>query len=234
MNEFSRRAHTPELMDGPCTYEEFRACLHDLARVNKLTLAYGPTLGFLNSLPRQDAPLRIVDVGSGYGDMLRRVARWAAQKEIAVDLTGIDLNPYSARAASEVTAIERGIKWVTADAFGYMPEKGVDVVISSLFTHHLQDAEVVRFLRWMQDTARVGWFVNDLHRARLPHAVFSLWSRMAGWHRFVQNDGPVSITRAFTTADWTRLCDEAGLSPQDVTIRWRVPYRLCVAGRKHG
>ena len=231
MIDFAHRAHTAELMDGPCTYDEFRACLHDLARVNVLTLAYGPTLAFLDSLPPQDGPLRIVDVGSGYGDMLRRIGQWAAGKGIQVELTGIDLNPYAAQAAGEMTAIERRIDWVTANAFDYVPAGAVDVVISSLFTHHLTDPDVVGFLQWMQATARVGWFVNDLHRHRLPYEFFKLWSRIAGWHRFVQNDGPISITRAFTRGDWKRLIREAGLSPVDTAIHWHVPFRLCVEGR---
>ncbi len=231
MIDWSQRAHTPELMDGPCSYEEFRACLHDLARVNIRTLAYAPTLAFLDSLPRRNEPLRIVDVGSGYGDMLRHIGRWASEREIDVELTGVDLNPYSARAAGEVTAAERGINWITADIFDYKPAGGIDVVLSSLFTHHLRDPEIVRFLQWMEGTARLGWFVNDLHRNRLPYTGFRIWSRLAGWHKFVQSDGPISITRSFIRSDWKRLCAEAGLDLHDVRIRWHIPFRYCV-GRK--
>ncbi len=45
----------------------------DLGQVNRLTLAYRPTLAFLEGLvgARPTRSLRIVDVGSGGGDMLR-------------------------------------------------------------------------------------------------------------------------------------------------------------------
>jgi len=33
----------PEWMDQPCSYQEFHACLSDLAQVNRLTLASRPT-----------------------------------------------------------------------------------------------------------------------------------------------------------------------------------------------
>jgi SAM-dependent methyltransferase len=223
MIDWSKRAHTPELMDGPCSYEEFQACLHDLARVNIRTRAYGPSLQFLARLKPLGRPLRIVDVGSGYGDMLRRIAQWAAHKEIDVELIGVDLNPYAAQAAREVTAAERGIRWITANAFDYKPEGGIDVVISSLFTHHLTDDEIVQFLQWMDRTAQIGWFVSDLHRHPLPYAVFRIWSKLAGWHRFVQNDGPISITRAFVKKDWKRLIKQAGL--RGTKIRWHMPFR---------
>lgn len=38
--DFSRRARLPELMDGSSTYEGFRACLHDLEKMNKTVSAY--------------------------------------------------------------------------------------------------------------------------------------------------------------------------------------------------
>ena len=40
----------------------------------------------------------------------------------------------------------------------------IDFVVSSLFTHHLSDAMIVRFLRWMEATARRGWLIYDLQR----------------------------------------------------------------------
>ena len=102
------------------------------------------------------------------------------------------------------------------------------MVVSSLFTHHLPDASVVRFLRWMEANARVGWFVNDLHRHPLPYHFFRTFARLARFHRFVQHDGPVSIARAFAPADWQRLIAEAGLDAAAVEVRWRVPFRLTV------
>lgn len=235
MPDFTRRASTPELMDDASTdYETFRDCLVDLAAVNRLTLAHRPTLAFLDGLARSGAlppgrPLTILDVGSGYGDTARAIDRWAARRGVPIAITGLDLNPWSARAAGEATAPGRPIRWTTADAFDHEPEEGVDLVISSLFTHHLPDEALVRFIARMEATARIGWFVNDLHRHPLPYHAFTALSRAMRWHRFVQHDGPVSITRAFSRADWRRLLGQAGLAPDAATIAWRVPFRLCVS-----
>jgi len=82
----------PELMDGNCSYDEFRSCLRSLEQVNRWLLGYRPTLAWLKRLPHglRD-PVRIVDVGSGGGDLLRQIAGWARRRGIAVQLTGIDL-----------------------------------------------------------------------------------------------------------------------------------------------
>lgn len=231
--DFAVRATTPELMDTEdCGYEAFRDCLADLAAVNRLTLAQRPTLAFLERLRRggrwpQDRPLRLLDVGSGYGDMLRRIDRWAEERGLAVELTGLDLNPGSARAAAEATPGGRPIRWVTGDVFAYPGD--ADIIISSLFAHHLDDAALVRFLAWMEARAGLGWFVNDLHRKAFPYYGFALLAAVMRWHRFVRHDGPVSISRAFRPADWRRLAAPAGLAPDMIEIAPRFPFRLCVA-----
>ena len=86
---------------------------------------------------------------------------------------------------------------------------------------------MVRFLRWMEASAVRGWFVNDLHRHALAYHGFRALSRLAGWHRFVQHDGPISVARAFRHRDWERLLDEAGLRGV-AEVRWYTPFRLCV------
>ena len=233
--DFSQRSSLTELMDSDETdFATFRDCLVDLAKVNTLTLAYRPTLRFFADLDRagrlpRDRPISVVDCGSGYGDMLRKLDRWAARRGLRFDLVGVDLNPWSARTAAEATKPDRPIRYVTANLFDYRPPAPVDIVISSLFTHHLDDAALVRFVAWMEANSAIGWFINDLHRHPLPYHVFRATARALRFHHFVQHDGPISIMRAFVAADWRRICDSAGLPPGAAQVRWRFPFRLCVA-----
>ena len=223
--DFSCRATTPERMDTDCAgYDDYATCLADLARVNAWTLTHGPTLRFLGSLVSPGRTLRILDVACGQGDALRRIDRWAARRGIAVELIGLDLNPWAGRAAVAATPPGRPIRWVIGDVFDFVPNPPVDVVVCSQFTHHLDDVELVRFLRWIEATAQRGWLIADLQRHWLPYHVFRWWSRAAGWHRFVQYDGAVSITRAFVKSEWRAALAAAGLSA--VTLRWHMPFRL--------
>jgi SAM-dependent methyltransferase len=230
--DFSRRVsprELPELMDGACSYEDFRDCLRSLENVNRWLLGYRPTLNWLKRLPRKlREPVHIIDVGCGGGDLLRQIASWARKLEISVQLTGIDLNPYATRAAIEFTPKQLGITWITGDAMAYQPEKPIDIVVSSLMTHHLEDDEIVTLLQWMETTVQMGWFINDLERAKWSYRIFG-W---IPWHRIVQHDGPVSFRRAFKREDWHRLLSEAEILGEVVTVeRWQ-PGRLCVGRRK--
>jgi len=232
--DFSRRAQLDELMDQPCGYAEFRDCLRDLSKVNRMTFAHRPTLRWLEQFAADHhangRPLHIADIGCGYGDMLRHIAEWAAARDITVKLTGIDLNPYAAQAAREATNNRTyPVEWFSGNVFSYQPEEPIDFVISALFTHHLRDDQIVRFLCWMEQTARSGWFINDLHRSAIPYYSFKLLAKSAGWHRFVQHDGPVSIRRSFRRADWLGYCAQAGLTPQQIRIESLFPARLCVS-----
>jgi SAM-dependent methyltransferase len=237
---YARRAEPaelPELMDSPCGYQEYRTFLRDLAEVNRITRAYKPTLAFLDRITARivehrdnSHPLRILDVGSGGGDTLRAVARWAASRNIPVELTGIDLNPHSARAAHDFSSqdpLATNITFLTADIFTYAPNPEPDVVLSALFTHHLSSPEIVRFLAWMEDHARLGWYINDLHRSRRAAFWFRFLPILFGWHHFIAYDGPVSLRRAFVPEDWQRMLAQANIS--SATIEPHPMNRLCVA-----
>jgi 2-polyprenyl-3-methyl-5-hydroxy-6-metoxy-1,4-benzoquinol methylase len=216
-------------MDGDCSYEEFRDCLQSLGQINRWLWGYRPTLVWLERLVKaQRGPIHIVDVGSGGGDFLRQIAGWARKRGIAVDLTGIDLNPYAARAAKESTPKELGITWVTGNVLHYQPERPIDVAVSSLMAHHLADDEILSLLRWMEANSRLGWFINDLKRSQWSCQMFYWLAKLARWHRFVHHDGPVSFRRAFRELDWVRLLAGAEVPQGAVTLEPWLPGRLCV------
>jgi SAM-dependent methyltransferase len=234
--DFRRRAELTELMDEPCSRDVLRACLRDIAWTNRWTLAYRPVLHWLDdiaaSLPALAGPLRILDVGSGYGDGLRRIERWGGGRGIAMDLFGLDLNPDATAIAAEAGPASSRIRWVTADVLAYAPPEPPHLVMSSLFTHHLNEEQIIQFLKWMESHALIGWFINDLSRAPVPFYFFRAFAKLMRLHPFVQNDGPVSIARAFIPADWQRMCAAAGLADGSVEIQAFKPARLCVSRRK--
>jgi len=224
------RSTQSEQMDTDCVdFADYAGCLRDLARVNAVTLTHRSTLAWLARETRGLASFSLLDVACGFGDLLRRVRRWSAHQGIDARLEGIDLNPWSMRAASAATEEEAAITWRTGDVFQHA--LCYDFVVSSQFTHHLADDEIVRFIQWMEAHARRGWFISDLHRHWVAYHGFGVLARAAGWHHFVRSDGRISIARSFVPGDWRRLIAAAGLSLDDVQIRRRIPFRLCVSRR---
>lgn len=231
MRSFARRAAPhmlPERMDYVTDPATLARCLGHLATVNRASFGYRPTLRFVDRLVgRHDGvrPLRVLDVGSGYGDPLRAVARHLAARGIAAELVGADLNPVTTRIATEATEGDCP-RFVTRDARDLAADEPFDAIVSSLFTHHLEDCEVVAFIRFMDSAARLGWFINDLYRSRFAATGFAALATLSRRDPIVRHDGPVSFARAFRRADWLRLLADADIEGARIGID--APFRLCV------
>jgi 2-polyprenyl-3-methyl-5-hydroxy-6-metoxy-1,4-benzoquinol methylase len=207
----------------------YRRVLDHLARVNTVTLSRRPPLAFvrriLASVPRGAPPIRLLDVGFGHGDLLRAIARLAMRMQRAVVLVGVDLNPRSAAAARAATPPTLAIDWVTGDHRS-LAGQGWHVIVSSLVTHHMHDAERIAFLRFMEAEASVGWLVSDLHRRRLPFIGFPVLATLLRVDPIVRRDGQLSIARSFRPDEWQRMLGAAGI--ESARVRRRFPWRLCV------
>lgn len=226
MSRLSIRSREAERMDAAdLDPESYAAVLADLAQVNRVTLSGRPTLRFLDRVQRGPDRLRILDVGYGHGDMLRRIARWARHRRAAVDLVGIDLNPNSAAVARAATPPDLEIDYRTGD-YADLAGEGFDVVLSSFVAHHMTDDELLAFLRFMEKEAARGWLVNDLHRHLFAYHGYPLLARLMRWHPIVRADGRLSIARAFRPGEWQALLARAGTA--DARVVRRFPFRLCV------
>src|SRR5690348_15287259 len=92
----ARRSAQAEILDGPVERAELAKILRDLARFNGAMMGHWPVLRWLDravSTVPLDRPLTFVDIGCGYGDLLRAVRRWGRKRGRAINLIGVDLNP---------------------------------------------------------------------------------------------------------------------------------------------
>ena len=70
---------------------------------------------------------------------------------------------------------------------------------------------IVRFLRWMEASARRGWMIYDLQRNAVPFYFIALAGALLRLHPVVVYDGRVSVARSLTRAEWQARIAEAGL-----------------------
>lgn len=234
MPDFSARSYQPELMDTEVfSFPEFSRYLAHLEYINRLTFAYFPTLQWLKAqgLKGTSKQWTILDAASGSGDMIRAIWCFARKNNFNVNVTGLDINPHATKAAKEKTPKGASLDFQTGDVFTYEPEIKPDYIISVQFTHHLKDDELITFIQWLDQNARCGWFINDLHR----HAISYYFIKYALWlfpvHRCAKYDGPLSVAKAFTKKDWQRLLQNAGIDQSRVHIKWHFPFRYSIACR---
>ena len=227
MRNLAVRSRQDEQMDAPdLDPAVYAKVLHDLARVNRWTFTAHPVLAYLKRAARGTKGFRLLDVGFGDGDILRAIARWARRRGIAADLVGVDLNEKSVAAARQATPAEVAIDYRAGD---YLDQEGpFDFVISSQVTHHMTDAQLLTFLRYMESEARRGWLICDLHRHGFAYWGFPLLARLLFVHRIVREDGQLSIARSFRPDAWRQCLSAAGIPEGAARIVRRFPFRLCV------
>ena len=235
MINLSKRCMRLELIDTESPdLKESNIFLKELELINKLILSYPPTLAFIKDVFKIKhvackQPIRILDVGSGYGDMLRKIFYWTSKNNIPVDLTGVDINPGAEKAAKSVTPKGMNINYITKDIFEADFKETYDIIISSLFTHHLEEESIVKFVQWMCRHANYGWFINDLHRHLIPYYFIKYFVRSMNFNKLIINDAPLSVARSFKRNDWERILEKAKTEPSKLSISWRWPFRYCVS-----
>jgi SAM-dependent methyltransferase len=203
--------------------DELASVLHDLARFNSAMLGHRAVLSWLRraveAVPKQQ-PISLIDAGCGYGDLLRGIRRWANRRGLSIALRGLDVNPDTIRIARTATDKQDRIDFQVADVFRYRPTGPVDLIVSSLFAHHLSNGEIVDFLRWMETTARRGWLICDLQRHAVPYYFIGLAGKLARVHPVVVHDGQISVARALTRAEWEERFQMAGFASNGARVRW--------------
>ncbi len=170
--------------------------------------------------PRPACGWRLLDVGTGLGDLPAAVARAGRARGEAVETIGLELDPAIARAASR--AVDHP---VAGSALALpMADRSVDVVTCSLLLHHFEGDDAARLLRECTRVARVAVIVADLRRSWLAAAGLWLASWLLGFHPVSRADGILSIFRGYTADELAQLVRAAtGAAPR---VRRHLGWRL--------
>jgi 2-polyprenyl-3-methyl-5-hydroxy-6-metoxy-1,4-benzoquinol methylase len=220
----------PEVMDDPrLAADAHRRALRALARLNRLSRSpeiLWPPIRALARRLRQDR-LRVLDVASGAGDVALRLWRLARCSGIALEITGLDVAPRAVEFARR-RAERRGapIFYRQCDVLEDPLPEGYDVVMTSLFLHHLREDEARRLLAQMAGAARHLVLVNDLRRCRRGLVLAYLASRLFSLSPVVRADAPRSVRAAYSLDEARHLAVEAGLAEAAIRRRWPCRYLL--------
>jgi hypothetical protein len=106
----------------------------------------------------------------------------------------------------------------------------VDVLVCTLFLHHLVEGDAVALLRCMKNAAQRAVVVSDLRRTRLGAAFTRVGCSLLSRSDVFLEDGMRSAAAAFTTDEAGRLAQLAGLTGAQISQVW--PQRWLITWRK--
>jgi SAM-dependent methyltransferase len=208
------RSDAAELLDsGRLSRAEVEANLADLTRMNRLPGGTDASVRGIEAVMGTRRATRILDVGTGAGDMPIAFARRGWQ------VVAADANPDVLDVARDRLANVPSVEVIEANVLALPLEDGaVDVAHCSLLVHHFAPEAAIIALRELRRVSRHGVVVNDLRRGLLPLAATWVSVMALGRSRVTRADGMASARRAYTLPELDRLLAEAGLTP-----RWRSP-----------
>ena len=165
----------------------------------------------------------IVDIGCGHGDILRDVARFGRKKGYKMRLLGVDANSAAISYANQLSTHYSEIKFKKEDIFSQeFKNRKVDVVLATLFLHHLKEPQIISFFKQTLNQTKIGIVVNDLHRHKLAYYLFMLLSVFIR-NKMIIEDGLTSILRGFKRKDLESISHKINIQPQ---ISWKWAFRF--------
>lgn len=235
MISLRHRATETELMDDlNCHGEVVDRTLRELDTINRLLGGNHVTVDGISKLVDRNGAtkLSVADVGCGSGDMASRIARWSRQKGIDVSVLGIDANPNIIRFARENCTDTERVSFEVMDVLSNeYSDRKFDIVVATLFTHHFTDEQLVDLFQKMKRQTRLGFVINDIHRHVVAYHSIRILTRMFSRSPMVQNDGPLSVRRAFTRDELRRILDQAGIQHYSISWRWAFRWQVIVSNQ---
>lgn len=214
-------------MDDPALpLAEAERALADLERVNRWLFGLAAfrrvVLPLVLEGPRR---VRLVDVGTGSGQVTADLARAARRRGVEVRVVGVD-RKLSHLAFGRRRGHDQLRVVASADALPFA-DGAADRVVSNLFFHHFGGAGNRRIVAEMTRVGRHGAVIVDLRRSRLAAALFGVAARLLDLGALAAEDGRLSVLQSWSTAELARWEPARG-----ATLRRRFPFRFSlVLGR---
>lgn len=220
-----------ELMDDPaCDTRRLEATLRRFGTINRLVSGWGTVYRtrLRPHLAALDRPARVLDVGSGGGDLVVRLAAAARRDGLDVAWTGIDPDP-RAHAVAVARGPVDGVTFRSADSGALVREgETYDAVLSNHVLHHLGGA-LPAFADDSLALSRGIVLHSDIARSRRAYALYAVGITPFAPGTFLRTDGLRSIRRSYTRGELAVALQ--GAQPGVWTVDAPAPFRLLAVGR---
>lgn len=220
MNSLERAAGV-ELLDDPAAEPgAVQESLRNIARANRWfggcdAVRFGLRRALAGVPLDLGAPVTLLDIGTGAGDLPRVAVAWAARRGIQLRPIGLERHPAAARLARQ-----GGLATFIGDAATLpLGPRSVDLVLVSQLLHHFAPESIVHLLRECNRVARVGVIVADLRRSRLATLGWRFTGPLLRFDRHTVADGITSLNRGFSVRSLQALLSAAGIQGRVSTHR---------------
>ncbi len=201
------RCVMPEILDSlPADDARAVRSRRDLRMINRIMGSLSLLLRGLD-VAAQSGPCRLVELGSGDGSLMLRLARSRARRWRDTSVVLLDKEP---AVDDETLAAIRSLSWsvdiVAADVLDWLdndPGDGDAIVFANLFVHHFEGDRLVRLLEGVARHARL-FVCCEPRRSRLALTGSHLLG-IIGCSAVTRHDAVVSVHAGFHDRELTAL-----------------------------
>ena len=225
-----QRVMEPEDIDDPALdKEQLFGALRGLTTINFLSASAGSVWHPMARLARvrKLERLRILDVATGGGDIPRELWRKSQRSGLKLEILGVDISERALEfAAAQCRDCGSAVRFEQRDILRDGLPEGYDVIVSSLFLHHLSNDHALQLLTAAAQAANQLVLINDLRRGRYGLTLAYFAGHILSSSPVVRVDAVRSVRAAFTMAEAMKMAETAGMQGAKVSRRWPARYLL--------
>jgi 2-polyprenyl-3-methyl-5-hydroxy-6-metoxy-1,4-benzoquinol methylase len=227
--QLAQRVLQPELMDDPALdparHRRALAALAHLNLVSRTSRTLWRAIRPIAAAPGHPSPT-LLDIATGSGDVPIRIAQLARRDGVTLRISGVDSSPVAIEAARRRARLQ-GVdaSFACQDVLGGPLGGPHDIVMCSLFMHHLARPQAVATLYKMKCAASRLVLVSDLLRAQSSYLQAWAASRFT-LSRIARVDALLSVRAAWTIEEFAAIASEAGLAGAAIRPCWPARFLL--------
>jgi len=224
---FRNRRVVPELIDNfKIKGKKLEKTLKELEWVNKYLGGIKTTILPVYNFIRENKSdhLKIMDIGCGSGDILKKLSDLGLKTNCKMKLIGIDANQNILDFAKKTHFNEQPVTLTAADVM-LEPEKidAADVYMFNQFLHHFELGKIQSLFNLIARYRPSLIVINDLQRSRLAYYLFTWLCKLKKTSYLTSHDGRISISKGFNEVEMILM--GSMIPGYEYELKWNWAFR---------
>jgi ubiquinone/menaquinone biosynthesis C-methylase UbiE len=217
---FSRRESSPEIMDDTSITDcRLYSALDELKLINRFLGGETVTKAGLQKFnSNSGSDFTLLDTGSG-GAVISN--HQGSIKVISLD-KNLGACRYIRKYKSDSIPVCADVKALPFQI------KSVDIIHTSLFLHHFNEAELLKILQSFLEVSRHGIIINDLRRSFPAYLGIRFLTAVFSRSEMVKHDGPLSVRKGFKYTELKEMLSRLGIGDYILKRKWAFRWLLVI------